>query len=391
MTIFLGNASEYQERIQFTLGETVTVAPTVRDLYDMLEISPETNLIIIGSESALTQAVEIAEKYRVVRPALGVVLIRKRLDVSILNDAIRAGIREVVGEDDAAALLGACARSRAISQRMDVALPESQVKGSQGHGKIVLVFSAKGGCGKTTLSVNLADALSMAEGSKVCLVDFDLQFGDVAVALQIEPTKNISQALGMQKNLDKLGVMSLLISYKDKFDVLLAPNNPTDVEHISADLAEIILNRLVETYDYVVVDSPPAFTEVILKSFDMADYCLLLTTLDMPALKNLKVSMSTLKAIGIPESKSQVVINRSDARSGLTISDVEDSIGTKVAALIPTSADVPLTINRGETITTSMPRHKVSKAIFDIADLVRENSGGVQKGETRRFLRRSFR
>jgi pilus assembly protein CpaE len=256
------------------------------------------------------------------------------------------------------------------------------VESSGGHevadgrlGKLILIFSAKGGCGKTTLSVNLAEALAADENTSVCLVDFDLQFGDIAVALHVEPTKNISNLLD-SRNIDQLSLRSVLMSKEKNLDLLLAPNNPADVERIDSYLANAILTNLRAMYDYVVIDSPPAFTEVILKSFDMADAYILLTTLDMPAIKNLRVSLQTLKALGIPEELAYIVLNRSDAKAGLTAEDVEAAIGREIFAKIPTSIDVPATTNKGVSIVRKHPRHKVSKVIFKIAEGMREATGG---------------
>lgn len=374
MTIFFGNTVDSLRRIEFTLGEEVITVSTQRDVEDTLRDLPNENLLLIGAEIPLENARSLAEKYRFSRPQLGIIVIRNRLDITILNDAIRSGIREVVGQDDAASLVEACRRSIEISQKQSNANLETSR--SNIRGKTILVFSAKGGCGKTTLSINLACALANDPETRVALVDFDLQFGDVAVALQLDPERNISQALSMTRGVDLLGLNSLLVERKPNLSILLAPTNPSDVELITGELAQSLLNRLEEEFDYIIVDSPPAFTDVILRSFDMSDLCLLLTTLDMPALKNLKVSINTLDAIGISESKRTVIVNRSDAKAGLEIKDVEESIGSKVMGRIPTSQAVPATTNRGQAIVEVMSRHKVSREIKSIANLARELTGG---------------
>jgi pilus assembly protein CpaE len=284
-----------------------------------------------------------------------------------MNQAMRAGIREVVSTDDASALAAACQRSIELSRQMRLSdAPESGKK----LAKVLIVFSAKGGCGKTTVSTNLAHVLAQRPNQRVCLVDFDLQFGDVGVALQIKPTKSMSDALAMEGSLDKSGVKSMLINYEEQLDVLLAPTNPADVEHISGDLAAAVLSELRSLYDYIVVDSPPAFTEVVLKTFDVADSFILLTTLDLPALKNLRVTIDTLDALGMPREKWNVVVNRSDAHQGLEVEDVENAIGMRVNALIPSSNDVPASINQGVTIVASKPRHPVSRAFAVLANQI---------------------
>lgn len=385
MTLFMCQTGAGADRLAFTLGEKVQVFSNFREVRKILDEDTSELLVVIGPDMPMTQVRELMDTYRTSRPAMGVVLVRRRLDVVIMNEALQSGVREVVAFDDGEGIINACRRSLAISRKMlETVQVGSYVETHQG--KVVIIFSAKGGCGKTTLSVNLAQSLAKDPETKVCIVDFDLQFGDIAVALQVEPTKNISNILGLGANVDSLALRSVVVNREKNLDLLLAPNNPADVELIDSTLAHAILVNLKNMYDYVIVDSPPAFTEVILKAFDLADTCFLLTTLDMPAIKNLRVAMQTLGVLGLQPEMCNVVVNRSDSKAGLTVEDVEEAVGKKVVARIPTSRDVPRTTNRGETIVKAEPKHKVSKEIFAIADLVREKTSGKKIAPRRRLF-----
>ena len=364
MTVVLTESVASAERFKLTLGNDIAVIPTPRELLDHLEENQNEQLIVVAPEVPLTVAIELSKHYRAIRPSLGVLLVRNRLEVAVLTQAMQAGIREVVAPDDAAEMLAASRRSVQVSGAFTDKQPELT---SGKRGNMVLVFSAKGGCGKTTLSTNLAEALAADKSKTVCLVDFDLQFGDVAVALQIDPAKTISDAIRMQHSLDIQGIRSLVTAHKPNLHVLLAPLDPSDVEFITPDLAQKILRGLKETYDYVVVDCPPAFTEVILRAFDMADRYLLLTTLDTPSLKNLKVTLGTLQALGMPRSKWNVVVNRSTAKSGVTITDVQNTIGLDIFATIPESDAVPVSTNQGKTVVEANPKNQVAKSVHDVA------------------------
>ncbi|CAB4605070.1 CpaE Flp pilus assembly protein, ATPase CpaE [actinobacterium SCGC AAA044-D11] len=365
MTFILTDTSDESQRYQFTLGEEVTVTTSTYELYDLVTANSAEQLIIIGPNVKMETARVVAEHFRVVRPSLGVILVRSRLDVTTMGEALRSGIREVVSSDDAAALVAASKRSISVSAQL---VEANKVSGSVlARGKVLIVFSAKGGCGKTTLSVNLAHALATHTDSKVALLDFDLQFGDIAVALQIEPKKTISDAISMQSNLDDLGIKSLMVHQEKNLDILLAPTNPTDIEYISTELIDNLLESMRNSYDYIVVDTPPAFTDVILRVFDQADRCFLLTTLDMPAIKNLKLVISTLEALNISKSKLDFVLNRSDIKSGLTLREVEEMVGETFTSLIPSSNDVSASTNRGVPLVVENPRHPVSREIIDLA------------------------
>lgn len=376
MTIFYCSTGASAERISFTLGENLVVCTSAREIRQAIDGDLNEKLVLLGADLSMNLVKEITNSYRISRPTLGFVLLRNRLDVSTMNEAIQAGVREVVAADDSEGIVNACKRSVDISQKL------IETVGSVGSteirsGKTIIVFSAKGGCGKTTLSINLARALAADPDTKVCLVDFDLQFGDVGVALHVEPGKNISNILNTV-NIDQLSLKSVVYKKEENFDLLLAPNNPADVERIDANLANSIISNLKSMYDYTVIDSPPAFTDVILKAFDLSDAFILLTTLDMPAIKNLKISMQTLSALGLPEEHSFIVLNRSDSKAGLTADDVEAAIERSIFAKIPTSIDVPATTNKGLAIVEKYPKHKVSKEIFRIANGIRIATNGKQ-------------
>ena len=127
------------------------------------------------------------------------------------------------------------------------------------------------GCGKTTLSTNLADAIAASGAGKVCLVDFDLQFGDIGIALRVNPVKTLKDLVEMSSHVDRQAVTSLVINVKPNFDVLLAPSNPVDAEYITGELCGNVLHQLQDIYDYIVIDSAPAFTDVVLEAFDTAE------------------------------------------------------------------------------------------------------------------------
>lgn len=377
------------EHLAFTLGEKVNLCANLREVRKKVDQNLTEQLVVVGPDLPMSAIRELTGTYRISRPTLGVVLIRRRIDVATMNEAIQVGVREVIASDDSEGLISACRRSIEISRKLQ------EMVGSSGaplphSGKTILVFSAKGGCGKTTLSINLGQALALDPSTSVCIVDFDLQFGDVAVALQVEPTKNISNILNVN-NIDQLSLKSVLQSKEPNLDLLLAPNNPADVERITAVLAAAILNNLKSMYDYVIIDSPPAFTDVILKAFDLADAYLLLTTLDMPAIKNLRVSLQTLQALGLPEEFGFVVLNRSNSKAGLTAEDVESAIERKIFAKIPDSVDVPATTNKGLTIIKKYPKHKVSKEIVRVASEMRTFTNGKSLPAKRRFLSKKLK
>ena len=161
------------------------------------------------------------------------------------------------------------------------------------------MFSPKGGVGKTTISVNLALALTEKGARRVCLVDLDLAFGDVAITMQLFPTHSIEQAIGSEDSIDVEMLDGLLTRHQDSLMVLAAPPHPDTRERITPLLVSRIIRTLRETFDYIVIDMAPAFDEQVLTALDETDEVVLVATLDVPTLKNVKVAVETFDALHI--------------------------------------------------------------------------------------------
>jgi len=336
------------ESIKGALGPDASVLPGLDALRSHLEVNPFEDCVVLGPSVDQQDVFALAEQMRVQRPSLGVVMIRRRIDTAVLSDALRAGVREVVQERDLAGLATAVRRQRDIAARLREQVESGDGAADPGHrGRIVTVFSAKGGCGKTTLATNLAAAIADSGKGTVALVDLDLAFGDVAIALQLFPSHTIADAVPIGEDLDGPALMSLLTPHRSGLQALVAPMEPSLADTIDTTLIVHILDLLREEFDYVIVDSPPALDDNVLAAFDRSDVVALLATLDIPALKNLKLTLETLELISFPREKLKVVLNRADSKVGLALSEVEKTLKAPIVAQIPSSRDVPASTNRG--------------------------------------------
>jgi len=328
-------------------------------------------LLVVGPDVDLTAALTVTEKLRLERPEVGVVLMRRRLDLTLLSHSLRSGVREVVDADDLESLMEGCRRSVELSERL-AGHGDSM---SRGDGRVITVFSAKGGVGKTTVSTNVAGELA-SDGSHVLLVDLDLAFGDVAICLGISPERSMTDIVAMSGHLDQQGLSSVVVRHDSGLDVVCAPSSPAEADHIPAATVTELLQVAKGLYDYIVVDTPPAFDEHVLAAFDMSDVSILLATLDVPAVKNLRLTLDTLDLLGHPRESWVVVLNRANSKVGLTIEDVATALHRPIAVQIPSSVSVPAAANRGVLLVLDDPRHPVSTAIKTI---VRDNVRVVGK------------
>lgn len=360
MPILLDGDRESASQYSYAIDGEIRIVETWPQLTKELADHPQEVLVVIGPDAPMEPSLSFAEEQRLARPALGVVLLRRRVDVTVLGSALRAGIREVVPPDDTNALTEACRRSLEVSHR---ALGWQPADSGGSDGRVVTVFAAKGGCGKTTMATNLAATLAAGGQRRVCLVDLDLSFGDVAIAMQLFPTRSMADAVGMRDTLDEAGVRSLLTPHSPGLDTLLAPLEPGDAEKIPAAVVTEVLTVLRRSYDYVVVDTPPDFKEWVLAALDLSDVYVLLATLDVPALKNLRLTLDMLDLLGYPRENWQVLLNRSDSKVGLNVSDVEKTLKVPIAAQVPSSRAVSASINKGVPLVLEQPSHAISVAL----------------------------
>lgn len=351
------------------IGGPVHIVTTIEEAERALASDPHELLVVVGAAVEQDRAFAFASSLRLRRPDVGVVLVRDRVDVATLTKALQAGVREVVPSDALNELAEACARSRALSQSVTGVPATVAGKGPspRREGKVITVFSAKGGCGKTTLAVNLSCALAVGGAHTVCLIDLDLAFGDVAINLQLDPVRTIVDAVAMAGRLDETGTRSLLTQYRPNMSVLLAPVSPGDAEKVPPALVAEILAVLSRMFDYVVVDTPSQFSEHVLNAMDVSERHVLLTTPDVPALKNLRLTLDMLDLLSYPHESRAIVLNRSDSRVGLTAADVQRVVRSPIDANVPSSRDVPISINKGTPIIIANPHHPVSTAIDSFA------------------------
>lgn len=367
MPIIVESNSSSADLFLSVTGPGSRVVPNLEELKRTLSESPDEFAIVIGPAVDLEAAAALADTLRITRPSVSVMLIRRRVDTSVLAEALRSGMREVVDERDLTGLGAAVGRA---SETWHALNGGSAGLSDAGRGQLITVFSPKGGVGKTTIAVNLAVALSDEGQHRVCLVDLDLAFGDVAITLQLFPARTIADAVQLESGLDFTVLEPLLTEYRDQVFALVAPVQPDAKDTIPAALVGRILVLLKRSFDYVVVDTAPAFDEYVLQAVDETDAMLLVATLDVPTLKNVKVAVETLDLLNFPKSKRYLVLNHADDKVGLTQDKVESTLGMTVAAAIPTSHQVAHATNSGEPIILAQPRHAVSQAIRRLAATV---------------------
>lgn len=326
-----------------------------------LDQHPDEFVVVLGPHLDLDDCLKACEDLRTTRPTVSVVLVRDKLDTTVLGNAMKAGARDVVDVEDTVSLGSAVERARELWTAL------RGPSGAQQLARVVTVFSPKGGVGKTTMAVNLALALTERGARRVCLVDLDLAFGDVAITMQLFPTHSIEHAIGSEETLDAAQLDTLLTRHADSMMVLAAPAHPDVRERVSPALVGKVLRTLRESFDFVVVDTAPSFDEQVLTALDETDECVIVATLDVPTLKNVKVALETLDMLDIARGHRHLLLNRADDAVGITPDKVEGILGMPVSASVASSVDVAAATNSGNPIVVATPGHQTSQAVRALA------------------------
>jgi pilus assembly protein CpaE len=383
------------DALRLDAGGVGVVFTDLGRLRDHLDAAFDEDTIVLGIGIKDAEAFAIADYLRVQRPGLGVVLVRDTVTTPLLQEAIRAGVREVVPRRDALGLQAAVKRSAQLSAAMRGSGPATPgatpvvVEEPSRRGRVVTVFSAKGGSGKTTLATNLAAVLADGGHREVCIVDLDLAFGDVAIAMQLFPVRTIADAVPLAGAIDSSAVAAMLTPHSGGLSAIVAPTEPSASESIKAPLISHLLDVLRNEFDYIVVDTRAAFDDEVLAALDVSDLIALIVTPDVPALKTLKITLETLIELSYSRDKFRLVLNRSDAKVGISHAEVEKTAQMSITGFIPSSRDVPSSINRGVAIVQDDPRHPVSQGIrrFAEAEVVGRAASRAELGDGRGRMR----
>ena len=320
-------------------------------------------------------------------PASAIVMMSVQGEADYLRRSMLAGAREFLVKPFSSDELTASIRqvhARERDKRVRYGAPaatEARAAASREPGRIVAIFSPKGGVGRTTIAVNMAVAAASEPGSSVALMDGSFQFGDVGVLLNLNPkSKSIAdlvpelEAGGEPESLD-----TFMMTHSSGLSVLLAPPSPELAETVTPATAKRALELLRGRYDLVIVDCASSFSDATLAILDIADTIFTVLTLEITSIKNMRLFLEVADQLGYPDDKVQLVLNRADSALGIRVADVEHSIGRKIDhTIVSDGRSVVYALNRGVPFFTSNREAQVSQ---DILRLARSLTG--EQGKTR--------
>lgn len=325
------------------------------------------DVLVLSPEVKEPDALGLAEFVGRQAPGTAIVLVRDHTWNGLLPAAMRAGIRDVVDMTQGTEELRD-AVERAIVWASN--LRSVGVSAATGHqpqrGRIISVFSSKGGAGKTFLTTNLAAAIAETTGQDTAAVDLDFDMGDVFTYFGTEPATNIPELMELGEGATHERIREVGTKMGEHLWVYGAPPDPA-AEAPAGESIGKFLRGLRNDFPWVVVDASVDYSDSALVCFDLSDTICLVTGLDVVGVKHLSKALDTLLTIGLPRERFRVVLNRADSKVGLDASDVERVMKIQVDAMIPSSRLVPTSLNKGRPVVTDEPGSEVAVAVRQLA------------------------
>jgi pilus assembly protein CpaE len=388
--LIVDDIAETRENIRKLLQfeADVEVVGAARSGQEAIDLAKETkpDVVLMDINMPDMDGITATERIRHIAPHTQIVILSVQGDPNYMRRAMLAGARDFLTKPPTIdELVSAIRRAGTMAQEERAKIPSYNTVGRMGGvggtggldattGKIVTIYSPKGGTGSTTIASNLAVALHNAE-TQVAIVDGNLQFGDVAVFFNEQERNNISDLAPRADELDPEVVEDVVINHSGSgIKILAAPPRPEDAESVSGDQFSSILAYFRKLYSYIIVDAPSILNEIGLAAFDASDLILVVTTQDIPSIRNARMFLDLVKILNIETQRLLFVMNNFDKRIGITPDKVGESFKQEIAAVIPYERrTVVPSINRGMPfmLVEKNRSQPVARAMLDLAEVVR--------------------
>jgi pilus assembly protein CpaE len=310
-----------------------------------------------GADDGVAAMVDHAVKHRPDRP---VVVMSEASPNGFLRQVFEAGADDVITFPQSSEQV-AFTLQKVIARRKGLAVP------GKAAAPLIAILGPKGGTGKTLIATNLAVALAQRDAN-VVLVDLDLQFGDIGLALGLSPERTMYDLMKAGAPFDHEKLDRHLIRHSSGVKVLIAPTRPDQASAVSIEFLRDIYASLRTMCDAVIVDTPPGFTPEVIATIDVSSEICMVGMLDSLSLKNTKLGLETLDLMGYDGDRVSLVLNRADSRVGITPDDVSTIVGRGPDVSIPSDREIPRSVNEGTPIVAAKPSSGAAKAFRSLGD-----------------------
>jgi len=355
--------------------EIIQTSTSLEDLELLFQEKLQT-LVLLGPAYKLEDAQKLLRNYSTSLRYVKVILLVDKTSTSLLREAIKLNIHDVLEFPFTYHDLNeSIKRVKDIFKEIlaeQTGVPEEKAALVKKGAKKITVLGTKGGSGKSFIATNLAIDLANLLKKRVTLFDLNYQFGDVALMLNLFPKHTVYDIMSVIDQLDSEMLNSFLTTHSSGVKVLPAPIDPTQDEAISTKTTKKILDILSDFNDYIVIDTPSSFSDNVLLILEETDCLCMITGMDVPSIKNLKITLQLLEQLKFPPEKIFLILNRADTKVGITIDEIKKTIGRRnIDITIPSNRVVPISVNKGVPVVTDAPRSSVSKSIHKLTNLLK--------------------
>jgi pilus assembly protein CpaE len=345
------------------------------------------DVFLVSVEEPVARALQTVESLADAVPGAPAIVYSSMADAASVRRAMVAGARDylikpVKPEELIRSIHSVLEQEERKRMRM-----AGQTMETAAHGTIVTIFGAKGGIGKTTIATNLATALVRTTGSTVVLVDMDTRFGDVAIMMDVPVEQSIADVARHLDEMDRDKVRDYLVQHHSGAFVLPAPLHPGEWRNLTPQHIEKVLGLLAQSHDYVIIDTPGTFNEIIATTLEQASLVLLITSMDIASIKDTALALEMLRAASVSEDKVKLVVNHCTSANSLREEDVQRVLEYEVFWRIPHDLAVSSSTQLGQPIVLTRPYARASRSITDLAYTLSGNRP-EQRGFLERILNR---
>ena len=396
--IVVASASpEFVARVQSAMKGSVVslpLGPLPQDpagLFLQVADGPPPEVVVLDPGADIAQGLELASRFDQQCPGISVVLVTE-LYLEIGLEAMRVGVRDMLHPDmeglDISLVLdraAEAAQSRAAELEISTGVATAGAPGvSVPMGRVITVASAKGGVGKTLVATNLAVGLARSALHSTVLVDLDLQFGDVSSALNLDPEYSLPDAVRSPASSDTMVLKTFLSLHETGLYVICGPTSPAAADSISGEEVGRLLQMLATEFTYVVVDTSSGLSDHVLAAMDQTNDLVLVTSMDVPGVRGLRKELDALTELAMFPHARHVVLNFVDRHGGLSVADVEATLGTGVDVSLPRAAAALESVNQGVPLLQSAGRDPLTQGLGQLVRRFAPASAPVVKGRAAR-------
>ena len=345
----------------------------------------EPDVVVVAIEEPVVRALQTVEAVADLLPQSPIVAYSSIKEPGSIRKAMLAGVSDYLTTPVQEEELVTSIHNVLATEERKRARISGEMEEPLACGTVLTVFGAKGGIGKTTISTNLATALVQKTNQSVTLVDLDTRFGDVAILMDIPVERSIADLALPEEEITREMLQDCLYTHNTGVTILPAPVRPTDWRNVHAGHIERVVTLLAQTYDYVILDTPGTFNDIVARALELATLVLLVATVDLASLKDTLLALDMLRSWNFPQEKVKLVINATNEASNIQPQEVKRMLGREVFWSIPYDRNISMATQLGMPVVVTKPSTKASESLVELAHVL---SGVHQQGEGQRQQKR---